>query len=241
MKDELYAKIDIELYNQFITVEYLNKKIYLSYSDTKLVVDLNNIKDIINQVISDFGLDDNSNDLFKDIFDDNICPKLIKSVENIDGKLSFVLLNDIDIMIINVSKGLDITLDLDNIFVTLEVLYSDDEVIIPAIDESLYTDVEDILDLAKNVYDYINDMKFFIEISGNYQNITFNAHINYADRDFSLYAEALVNDLSITVMVKGKVVYVIVDDIMIKADISNYEDINPRRSPPSRGWRRRSP
>ena len=163
-------------------------------------------------------------DILNELFNEDKYEKLIKSVNLVDTELSFTLLNDINI-IINTNNFIDLNLEYNEISLDLSINLYDFDITYPTFNDSSYTKINDIYEIIKNVYDYVMNMEFNIEINGNYQDIEFNGYINYKDKDFELYATADILGVDAKVMIKTSTVYIIIDEIKLKVDISNYDEV----------------
>ncbi len=239
IKDE-YFKLYTSIENIDITIEKLKNKIYLSAGNAfKLIIDTDTIFDQIIDFLSNITIDVDLHDFMEiikksaDILKPEFTPLLIKSLVETENGFVITLFNDLSIAIENGAKELFISSTVKDFDISASVVGSDESLVIPSFDDSQYTPVEDVLDLAKVIinsgilqvaegaFNYFKDGKVALDLNASYAEYQVNAKL-YADiLNAKAFISANLNNQNINIILENNVIYLEYQNIYAKFAIAD--------------------
>ena len=225
-EENSFITLSTSVFGQDIKVNILNNKVYIEISETKLICDLNNLENVIGKVLDAFGIEFDSSSItsgLKDLINSEINPLLITSfVENENG-LTIVLLDKLTITLTNGSSELKIDASYQDLKVSGNVIGSEQELSAPAIVESEYSPIEDIVDSVINVYNYVLAKTFYLSFDASYQDIAIVGALNYDESGLSLTATLSYQNLTANVMLYENKVYITAENIKLVFDLNDID------------------
>lgn len=224
LEDEIYAEANCAVFGQNISVIYYQNEIYLSFLDTKLKVNVENIQEIIEKVCEIFGL----------TFDFEM-PSVDFDIESLTNFDSFPI-NQFDIqensIIVNIFDNIQIEVSINENEVVVSLQYNDIAALVSlnganeekdiVINEN-YVDIQSILPILENVYNYINSKEFYLSVNAQYQDYDVTGFINFNNTlEFAFYST--VEDTEISIILYQDTLYISAANINLSFNLDDLDD-----------------
>ncbi len=200
--------------------------IYIDLYQTKLkfeLSDFNTLREFLNNT---FGLNINQIDnILESIKELKINEN---DIQDILSKLTLSITEDkININYENIFAEVDISsnnlqgakINYQDITANLKICNSPNETTI----SGEYIDLIDFIPTIENVYNLITSENIYLNFNANYDQIKLIGGINIENKNISIYATLLFNDLKAEIILKDKIVYISYDNAKIKFDIKDIE------------------
>ena len=228
-----FITLSTTLFGQNIVANIINNKVYIDISETKIVCDLNNIDTIIEKITNKFFPEtdkENTNDItmqltefLKDMIDRELNPILITSFVESENGLSIVILNKFNISLANATNELKLTANYEDITLSANIIGSEQEIVTPTLNEKEYTSLEDIVDIAINVYDYVLSENFYLSFNASYQDINVIGALNYDNNGFSVSATLNYQALTANVILYENKIYITAENIKLVFNLNDFD------------------
>lgn len=224
IQDEIFVEANVEIFGQNISVIYYQNEVYVSLLDTKLKVNVSNIQEIIAKVCEIFGL----------TFDFEM-PSVdfdIESLTNIDSfpinkfdiqenSITVNLLDDIQIELSLTDDKIEVSLQYGDITALISVNGASEEKEVSIDDE--YVDIQDILPIVENVYNYVKSNKYFLKIDAEYQDYNISGFVNF-DGALEFAFTSTIESTDVSVMLYQDSLYISAANINLSFDLDDLDD-----------------
>ena len=240
-----YAQISTQIEGIDVGMTYLNNKVYFNAADKFMfVADTTSIANEIKQFLTDIGVDlsaDNTSkiiEVIESILDVNTTPLLITALNETENGFSITTYNDITLTIANDARKITIASGYDVVDFEGTIYCSDEEIELPTIDETLYTQTEPLFSLLAAVYnsgilDLINPAlntfktgKFGFDFKFDYAGNNINGNISINAVDLAAGVNVNVRGVNINIiMLDDNVAYVEFGNVFVKFALDDLTDV----------------
>ena len=226
IENGLYAEANIEAFGQNINVIYSEEYLYISLLDSSFKVNLNNLESILEEIAVKFGLEinldlSNSSDILTEAFDKEINPLFIKNLIADENSLTITLFNDMSFTISSLPHEFSVETNLFGAEISANIIGSDSEKVTNF--KPSYVDIEDLLPIVENVYDYAFGKEYYVEFSGNYQDYSAQGAVNFTQNglEFAVLVEA--EEISANVIMKNNIIYISAENLNLMFALRDIE------------------
>ena len=198
-ENSLFVEVWTEIKGNIIKLNYIDNKIYLDCAGKfKTLIEVENLSDQIIDFLTGLDVTINTEGLeeiagvMSDILNAGINPLLIKELTQTANGFNVVLFNDLSLNLVNGKKSVNISTNVEELDVNIQINGSDMEVIIPTFNDSEYNTMESIFDLTKafinsgmlnvtiGALNYLQEGTIGININAQYQENNFTGKL-FAD------------------------------------------------------------
>lgn len=229
-KNGLYINLNTLILNKPLEISIVNNVCYITYSNTKLFVNISDINELINLIITKFNIElptNSANIMFNEILkliNSEINPNFISSLSEIKDGVQIELLNKLNLKIVGNNTIENINAKYNNIELNITLNASLNNLEVPTFDSKNYTNIYDLTNTVLNVYDYVTNKKLYFDVNLTYDNIKVDGKV-YFDNSLTLDVNTTLFNKQINVKLVENVVYVNIDGLKVKFDLTETEAI----------------
>lgn len=226
----LYLNLTTLVYNKPLEINIINNLCYITYSNTKLVLNTNDITEIINLIVTKFNLElpvGSVNTIVNkllNLINSEINPNFITNLTEIKDGIQVEFLNELNLKITGLNTIENLNVTYNNLELNLSVNASLNNVTVVSPNFSDYTNVYDLTNVILNVYDYFTSNALYFDVNLTYDNLSLNGKVYY-DGKLSFDINTSVFGKEINAKLVDNTIYVNIDGLMVKFDLNETETI----------------
>lgn len=216
----LSASIVLNAFGKQINLIFIDDVIYLSALDINVKFDLNNFDKLKEFLLDNFAVDLDS--MFGEInLSELDLEKFLLGLNIlITDNIIQVSTNDLSLSVDIANQMLDsITIQYQDIIAEASILNDKPEIKI----EGKYVDITTLFTTVENVYKYIQNGKYFAEISANFDDISLLGYLGYENGEITLDAKLSILGIDINIKMIDKHLYLSYNDINLKFSLGDFD------------------
>jgi len=231
-KTALAAHIEVSVYGQTINLDFVDELVYLQVKGAGIylsVEDIDNLTDFLKQnfniSMGEFDLDDFIRQA-TEILDPSVNPSFIKSLTQTENSLVITLFNDLIIEIGHKDTISNLNINMGNIFASVNLDTSVEEVTLPEIDKTNYQSLTTVLNAISATKKYIENKKFYLSFELDYDKYFVNGTCNYDETGISCYAIADIDGMKVVIRYLNDTIYLDINELKISFALSDIDTVS---------------
>lgn len=232
-EDGLQAEIDAVAYGQNAKIRVLGSQIYVDFKDLHLTADLSNLKEIVEILSTRFGLDIKLPEKMPNLKDLNFKETLGNL--NLEEILSNLTIGYADDTLTFGYSGIAASVVFENDMLSYADIAYDklsahislgEKQEVTALGQEAYTDIEEILNKAVWVYEYVKGGRYYATLDATYGDLlNLTGYVGYDEDGLQAEIDIVAYKQTAKIRVFGTKIYVDFKDLHLTADLENWKEI----------------
>ncbi len=231
-KNNFAAHIEISVYGQVISLDLLGSTIYLKIKDMGVYLSIEDADSIKSFLSDNFNIAMEGFDLNKfidqvlEILNPNINPSFIKSMTKTENGLTITVFNDLTISIDHADTISSMAISFGDIKANLTLTASQEDAILPSINEGDYQPLDTLLNAITETKKYIENKQFYLSFDLNYDKYFASGSANYDENGISAYASANIDGNNIELRFIDETIYLDISGLKISFALRDIDTVS---------------